>query len=345
MFSEERLDLGIDYGTVSTLEFKTSILQTGDGREQRIANWMNPILRFQLGNRLISNQDRDLLDYIQSFHADRRGSYEGFRFRDWSDYSAHNYLGTGDGYQTQYQIYKTYNVAGRFVNRPIVKPVPGTVRIYLNGSETQSGFSIDYERGIVTFNGAPTGQAQITIKFEFDVPVRFEQDKINLLFTGIEPQTNRKIYELSSLTLVETKLPFITTESLENFSPEQFVQSIDHHTISLGYDIGTIGGPNFSTRISTTGGGYEKRSPDWNSPKGTWEIGNRTLNKQELEYLISLFRYCRGRGISFTYFDHSAERSRLVRFGEDSIGFRFDALSPDGQKIFYLSGLNLQELN
>ena len=62
--------------------------------------------------------------------------------------------------------------------RTITKPVAGTVKVYLNGTLQPSGWSIDTSTGLVTFVSAPAAGAVITADFEFDVPVRFDTDRL-----------------------------------------------------------------------------------------------------------------------------------------------------------------------
>ena len=64
--------------------------------------------------------------------------------------------------------------------RPIRKPVAGTVKIAVAGLPKVEGteFTCDVETGLVTFAVAPDIDALITAGFEFDVPVRFDTNRI-----------------------------------------------------------------------------------------------------------------------------------------------------------------------
>ena len=64
--------------------------------------------------------------------------------------------------------------------RRIVKPVTGTVRVALAGVEQLSGWSVETTNGIVTFDTAPASGVLITAGFEFDVPVRFDTDRLDV---------------------------------------------------------------------------------------------------------------------------------------------------------------------
>ena len=60
--------------------------------------------------------------------------------------------------------------------RTITKPVAGTVKVYLDGIEQASGWSVDTTTGLVTFGTAPASGVEVTADFDFDVPVRFDTD-------------------------------------------------------------------------------------------------------------------------------------------------------------------------
>ncbi len=80
----------------------------------------------------------------------------------------------------EFQLRKSY-VSGRVsYARPITKPVLGTVQTGIQG-ETRAealDFSVDLTTGIVRFKDAPAMGARVTAGFEFDVPVRFDTDRI-----------------------------------------------------------------------------------------------------------------------------------------------------------------------
>jgi uncharacterized protein (TIGR02217 family) len=335
-FAENRLDLGIDYGTVGGPKFSTSITVDGSGAEQRNANWRQPLGRWQLGERSLTQSE---LDYFLNFHALRKGAAIGFRFKDWTDYHALSQpIGIGDGITTQFQLAKTYSVGSYSVKRPILKPVGGTVKIYLNGAKQSSGWSVDITAGVITFITAPGSGVAIAADFEFDVPVRFEQDKIEFRFDAYEVGTGNAIFYLANLSVVEIRLPPIIAVPLTAAQPRLL------ETLNLGYDYGTVGGPAYNTTIATIGSGYEHRTSNWDDSRGRWQIGDRTLNRVELDYLIAFFRVFRGAASSFIYKDWASSRNVRVRFEQDTFEVRFDAYEPlGGEAIFYLAGLNVVE--
>lgn len=340
-FTEERLELGIDYGTVGGFRFSTTVIVDGAGNEQRNANWIQPLGRWQIGDRTLN---REALSYFLDFLTDRKGAQEGFRFRDWADYEAQGqYLGTGDGNTTQFQLVKSYSIGLYTAIRAIQKPVGGTIKIYLDGTQITEwdDWWVDEVTGILAFVTAPEDGVGITADFEFDVPVRFEQDKLDFRFDAYvdEDGSVEVIFHLSSLTLLEIRLPTLLSIPLETF-PARF-----EDILNLGFDYGTVGGPAYSTTITGVGAGYERRENNWEQSRGRWQIGDRTLRRSQLDYLISFFRIVKGAASGFIYKDWASNRDVPVRFEQDSIEFRFDAYDPESKEvIFYLAGLPVVEI-
>lgn len=328
MFIEERLDLGINYGTTATITTSTAIVETFSGIETRSINWVYPLLKFNIGQKSCLNEQ---LAYFLAFHAARKGAYEGFRFKDWSDYTFNTVITLNANKQAQ--LFKQYSVAGSSVKRPLSKIVTGTVLVFVNDVVTQ-GWTLNYNTGVITFNAIPTGT--IRVSGEFDVPVRFESDKINLRFKAYEPGTERKLFDWEGLTLTEVKISPAIPLAFD------LIPQTLNHRINLGYDYDSIGGNEFATRIERLISGHETRISEWATNRGSWEVGSRTLLKSELDYLIALFRVCRGKAVSFKYFNWQLEKEIIVRFGEDAIAFRFDAYEKGtGRVLFNLAGVPL----
>lgn len=111
----------------------------------------------------------------------RKGRAYGFRFKDWTDYQAFaQVLGVGDGANKTFQLVKHYASGGEIDTRLIAKPLTGTVKIYRDGVEAVTGWTVNTATGLVTFTTAPASGVQVTADFEFDVPVRFDSDQMDI---------------------------------------------------------------------------------------------------------------------------------------------------------------------
>lgn len=330
-FLEQRLELGLNYGASYGPRFNTAIATASNGVEQRRAIWSQPLITIQLGDRRVNESE---LNYLLAFHASVKGAFAGFRIRDWSDYrSGLTAIGTGDGSLQSWQLVKRYTVDTVTVTRPITKPIDGTLKVYVEGAEALTGWSCDYSSGVLftELTGA------IIVDFQFDVPVRFEQDKID--FTYEAGRSGRKLFTMAPLTCVELRLePTI-------YPPLDTLPTAIAETFDLGYDFGTLGGPSFNTAISSNAAEFESRKSYWANAKGSWDIGDRGLLRSELDYFISLFRCARGMAIPFSFKDWQDETTKLVRFAEDRISFRFDAFrSTDEEVIFNLGGVAIEQI-
>ena len=87
-------------------------------------------------------------------------------------------LVVSDGVTTAFQLSKTYSSGPASWTRVIAKPVAGTLRLAVAGTEHSTGFSLDTATGVVTFAAAPATGASLTAGFEFDTPVRFDTDAL-----------------------------------------------------------------------------------------------------------------------------------------------------------------------
>lgn len=80
---------------------------------------------------------------------------------------------------------------------------------------------------------------------------------------------------------------------------------IHEEELSLGVLYGTIGGPEFSTDISINSAGFEQSNSLWSNARGSWQLGNKTLNKTEANYLANFYRSKKGKGVGFLFKDFS----------------------------------------
>lgn len=188
-FHEVRFPTGISLGSRGGPERRTEIVTLANGYEERNSPWADSRRLFNAGYGVRSLDDIYL---VIAFFEARHGRLHGFRFRDFSDWKSGSPgglvtpmdqpLGTGDGAITQFDLTKTYVSGGESYNRRIAKPVAGTVRIASDAFELSAGtdFGIDSSTGMVTFTVPPAAGEVLTAGFEFDVPVRFDQDRLDI---------------------------------------------------------------------------------------------------------------------------------------------------------------------
>ncbi|MFI4983779.1 MAG: DUF2460 domain-containing protein [Rickettsiales bacterium] len=174
-FIEKRFPEDIAYMSIGGPEFSTDVLITASGFEQRNINWAQARCKYDIASSLTAKKQLDEL--IALFRA-CRGKALGFRLKDFTDYTAKNQLiGLGNGKLNQYQLTKTYTFAEQEYVRLIYKPVPNSVNIWIDNLAVD--FDCDYCTGIITLAQIPEVNQKIEASFEFDVPVRFDTDRLS----------------------------------------------------------------------------------------------------------------------------------------------------------------------
>ncbi len=186
-FHEIRFPASLSFGSLGGPERRTDIVTLANGFEERNTPWAHARRRYDAGVGLRSLDDIEVL--IAFFEA-RRGALFGFRWKDWSDFKScipshdptfdDQLIAKGDGATASFPLVKVYRSGEAQYDRPITKPVPGTVRVGVDGSELQegTGFTVEAVTGHVKFADIPPPDAKVTAGFEFDVPVRFDTDSI-----------------------------------------------------------------------------------------------------------------------------------------------------------------------
>ena len=198
------LALGRDAGV--SPEFSTSVAVTASGHERRNSLWSDARLRFDVGPGIRSEAE---LGVLIAFFRARRGAARGFRLSDPFDHSSNGMtgtptatdqvLGTGDGLTATFQLVKRYASGSQAWVRSITKPVAGSVRVALGGVEQASGWSVSTTTGLVTFATPPPSGVAVTAGFEFDVPVRFDSDVLEVTL-DLE-----RLGSITSIPLVEIR--------------------------------------------------------------------------------------------------------------------------------------------
>lgn len=151
--------------------FSTNVITLGSGAEQRNILWGDARGTWNISTGIRTRAQ--MADVISHFYIVKGRGYS-FRFKDWTDYDAAD-AAMVEVSSTVWQLVKRYNLGGFEHVRAITKPVSGTVSIKVAGSPV-TPLDIDYVTGLVTVASAP-GSAP-TATFQFDVPARFDTDRL-----------------------------------------------------------------------------------------------------------------------------------------------------------------------
>lgn len=189
-FHEIRFPLRLALGTTGGPVRRTDIVNLSNGREARNQRWRDSRRHYDAGSGIRSVAD---LYAVLAFFEARSGQLYGFRFRDPVDNrssapgqpvtATDQRLGTGTGTKADFQLLKTYADAGGQSVREIVKPVAGTVLVSVAGLTVPAAdYTVNVATGIITFvpGKLPANSAIVRAGYEFDVPVRFDSDRIDI---------------------------------------------------------------------------------------------------------------------------------------------------------------------
>ena len=172
MFDDVRLPVDVERGARGGPRFSTVVTTLLSGAERRLQNWSKSRARWDIGYGV---QTRDQYAEIVSFFLQRRGRARGFRFKDWTDFQVSDAEGAYEDdvvsdTLTNTYLAKQYGTGATAFYRRIVRPIQGTVTF------SAGAYTVDYTTGIVT----PKPAQGVTWSGEFDVPVRFDTDELDL---------------------------------------------------------------------------------------------------------------------------------------------------------------------
>lgn len=189
-FHEISFPFALAVGAVGGPQRRTEIVSLVSGREERNAPWAHSRRRW---NAAPGIKTKDDLETLLAFFEARRGQLYGFRFRDPLDHASGELIsptdqeiGVGDGVADRFQLVKRYADSAGAYARPISKPVDGSVRLAFDGVEQpDTAFSVDHSTGEIALPTPPAIGVVISAGYEFEVPVRFDTDRLDISLEAI----------------------------------------------------------------------------------------------------------------------------------------------------------------
>jgi uncharacterized protein (TIGR02217 family) len=193
-FHEIRFPTAISLGSSGGPERRTDVVVLGSGHEERNSRWANSRRSWNAGYGVRSLDD---LHAVIAFFEERRGKLHGFRWKDPADWKScapsllptatDQVIGSGDGSTATFQLVKTYGSAHAPWTRVITKPVAGSVTVAVAGVvKLSSAYVVNTANGQLTFlvGHVPVAGTAVTAGFEFDCPVRFDADRLDINVQG-----------------------------------------------------------------------------------------------------------------------------------------------------------------
>lgn len=194
-FHNVRFPLGVSFGATGGPERRTEIVTLGSGREERNQRWAMSRRRYDAATGVRHRED---LRTVVDFFEERRGRLYGFRYRDPLDNKScaandapgprDQRLGVGDGVQSAFHLTKRYGDAFAPYDRRIALPVDGTLLVSVAGRVLSEGSDYTFDKGVITFlaGAIPQPGEAVAAGFQFDVPVRFDTDRLDINLSRIE---------------------------------------------------------------------------------------------------------------------------------------------------------------
>ena len=210
-FHEIRFPTAISLGATGGPERRTDVIALGSGHEERNSRWADSRRSYNAGYGIKTLDD---LHAVIAFFEERRGRLYGFRWKDHADFRScpssatptalDQQIGIGDGESAAFQLVKRYGSVHAPWSRRIAKPVAGTALVAVDGTPVAVGTAVivNPTTGLLTFapEHIPTESAVITAGYEFDVPVRFDTDKLEVSLQGFSHGA------IPSIPVVEVRL-------------------------------------------------------------------------------------------------------------------------------------------
>ncbi|MGR3492461.1 MAG: phage distal tail protein, Rcc01695 family [Shimia sp.] len=208
-FHDVQFPTNLSLGATGGPERRTEIVTLANGHEERNTPWAHSRRRYDAGMAMSSLDD---LERVIAFYEARQGQMHGFRWKDWADYRSarasedlspfDQLIAVGDDETKVFPLLKVYRSGDQSYARPITKPVFGTVQIAVGETPQVEGidYSVDYATGLITFETAPDSQGEITAGYEFDVPVRFDTNTIQVSVSAF------KAGQVPSIPVVEVRV-------------------------------------------------------------------------------------------------------------------------------------------
>jgi uncharacterized protein (TIGR02217 family) len=201
----------VSFGATGGPERRNEIVALTSGREKRNARFSQSRYHYDAGTGVKSLDD--LHDVVAFFEA-RRGSLHAFRFREpfhrkscrptETPSALDQSIGIGDGATDRFPLVKVYGTGDDAYRRLVMKPVASTLRVAVSGVELSApaAFAFDDATGEIVFaaGAVPGNGLAVTCGYEFDVPVRFDTERLSISLKAF------KAGQIPSIPLIEVQL-------------------------------------------------------------------------------------------------------------------------------------------
>lgn len=183
IFDNVRLPEDIERGSSGGPSFSTTVIPLASGKEQRNQEWELVRSSYNIGYGI---KKRDDMETVLAFFHARRGRLRAFRFRDWLDFKVSaGPVGTIEDEPLRRQLIRYYDDSINPYLRIVTQPVAETLKVYVNSVLT-TDYTLEAD-GVLLFPSDPG--VNVAATFEFDIPVRFDTDDLNVMLNTYQEGT------------------------------------------------------------------------------------------------------------------------------------------------------------
>lgn len=206
-YESPRFSERIAMGALGGARFDTEVVAVRTGAEQRTGIWTYPMHHWDVSAGLRTQDD---FQAVRAHFLSVRGRLHGWRFKDWSDFSA-AHSGAEQGVvlgltSTTFQLIKRYASGAQSLDRKILKPLSAGFSLKDSGVTLTPGvhYTLDTVTGVVT-TAAPRVAANLTWAGEFDVPMRYDTDALQARI--VSRSADQLLYQWEAIPIVELRTP------------------------------------------------------------------------------------------------------------------------------------------
>lgn len=203
-FKDMRLHDNISMGAVGGPGFSSNVVTLNSGFESRQQNWEDARCWYDISKSCSTDEERAQLI---AFFRLCKGRVHSFRFKDWTDFT----VSADEGVFRQltaitFQLVKRYTTEDGTDDRDIA--LPYEVVVTETGSPITTlvdglDYTLDPLTGIMTLLSSPV-PAPSYWAGKFDVPCRFDIDKLRLNINGVP---SRRVLTSDTIPICEVRYP------------------------------------------------------------------------------------------------------------------------------------------
>lgn len=196
----------ISSGSICNSDIRIDVAESSSGAEYRNVRWSRPKKSWSINTGISSVKD---FQEVRATFFECQGGLNPFAFKDPTEYTTNEedpsnpkvyetsyndqVFGSGDGKTVTFQLTRIF----QGITIPVYYPKEGTILIGINGVQTNSGYTIDFTSGQITFTVAPPADSTLSWGGEFYTKARFSNGHISFSYNdSLNGEGNFEVVEV-----------------------------------------------------------------------------------------------------------------------------------------------------